>query len=280
MTMSISVLSSAAALILASSPAQPRYLPTKIDVDVAPLFEESPAKNRDLEKITVERTGTQILDSLRQGLEGEGIVVGGDDASAWVSVRVEWKIYIDSHYSIQIVARGSDGARETIAVECEFCNESELAAKIAEQVPGLLPALRASKPSSPSGKPKPGEERDEPEDPEDPDGPKRKLGPTGWAGIGTGVLGAVGVGVGAVYLNRGIERTLAGETFYERERNNRPLGGSLAIAGGVLLVTGAVLVVVDQTVLHKRRGRRDRGVAVQASYFPSHGPAVAITGRF
>lgn len=286
MITSTATLCCALALAVTTGPHQPRYLPTKVEVDVEPLVEGSPAEGDDmrrLERINSERTGARVLERVRQELDRRGVPADGDAPAATVTVRLEWKVYLESHYVAHLVARRDDGTEATVTLECELCDEPKLAAAVAEQVPELLPLLEDSDsgssgaappdgqgPPTTTGPPEGGQERS----------PKaRRIGPAGWIGIGTGAVGIAGIAVGAASVARGTELSLDDEVYYRRREDYRPAGVAFIAVGSALLVTGAVLIVVDQTVLHKRRARRTGKIRVGPSYLGGGG-GLSFAGRF
>jgi hypothetical protein len=202
-------------------------------------------------------------------------------------------VYLDSHYVAHVVARGHDGAEQEITLECKLCDEPKLAATVAARVPELLAVLEVQEGEGVAAEPAGGAEPTGAGEPVEPQtkpaaepraelevgGRTRKLGPVGWAGIATGVAGFAGIAVGAVYLHRGTERRLAEDVLYEQVDDHRPMGGALLGVGSTLALTGVVLVIVDATVLAKRRARHGSHAHLGVVQLVGGG-GIAATGRF
>ncbi len=88
------------------------------------------------------------------------------------------------------------------------------------------------------------------------DGKTAPLGPAGWAGVGVAVVGAgLLIGGGVLYGRENV-----GGTQLEATRESfRPTAIPLLAAGGAGLLAGAALLIVDLTVLKRRRS----GVALR-----------------
>lgn len=291
MTMPIPIVSSALVFMLAVEPGEPRYLPTSIEVDVEKLVEQAPDKDEEfqrLERITSDRTGQQVRESVRETLVQHGVPLESGAPSVAVVVRLEWKVYLDSHYVAHIIARGRDGTEQVVDVECKLCSEPKLAATVAEHVSEILPALEAAE-AAPQDEPTPGSTEPRVAEPQpQPVGPgdevdtdhARKVGPVGWAGVASLALG-VGVTVGGIIvlsedptvqlqpLDRHVEETIS----------RRPLGIGLTATGASLLGAGIVMLVLDQTILRRRRARGRASAEVVPSISPTRA-GLALTGRF
>ncbi|MCA9708073.1 MAG: hypothetical protein KDK70_19635, partial [Myxococcales bacterium] len=102
------------------------------------------------------------------------------------------------------------------------------------------------------------------------DGEGRRVGAAGYAGIGALAVG-LGVTIGGVVVltEEPEERLQASSARFVETIHRRPLGGALTGVGAGLLAAGVVLVVVDQTVLRKRRDPRRRTATLVPSVLPS-----------
>ena len=233
-----------------------------------------------------------VTDHQTAVLEDAGFVVSNDASHV---IRTELRVYgeygVNTKGTLAVVG-DSGSQREFI---CEACKDSEILAKVDGETAVLTEHLRGSlsdeqeQDADPVGasdnestEAVPGEDDGEDagadEQPIDGEGPR--LGAAGYAGIGAMVVG-VGVTIGGlVVLTEDPEEGLqASSARFIESVHRRPLGGALTGIGAGLLVTGVALVIVDQTVLRKRRARGRTAAMFTPSLLPS-GAGVAWIGRF
>lgn len=267
-------------LAVSSAPASDRYLPTKVDVDVDSLIADSPAEDLQFERRTHNNAGREVKARLEQALLEAGVPLEQDQPEAVVRVKLEWKVYLESHYIITIEA-GSQDPLGPIVSECELCNQKQLATKVAAQVQDLLPSLErkeevpvedaavhVSQPPVEVEKPGTGHEVER--------NRGRSLGPAGWIGLTSGVAGIVVTGWGAALLRRGVERQPNPDLVFMFEDDYRSSGRALLAVGSVVFATGVSLIVLDQTLLKKRRNSPTKTRSLSVSPLGQ----IVVSGRF
>ena len=268
-----------------SSEDKANYVPTRVEVDIEPLVAQSPAEDPAAERMAAEDVRDQAIQRLGKALAERDVPMADGEGQAVVKVRLQWKVYLDSHYLIRIdVERDGHTEPVTDSLECVLCNGAKLADALAQKTPELLDYLKVE----PAGAAPPPEldvaadgATPAQTDPDSTTGdePRRKIGPVGYGGIAAAVVGVAGIAGGAVLLARGEELSLEPDQRFQRIDDYRPWGGALVGVGGVVFVTGVVLVVLDQTVLRKRRKRAaDRGGIRPALH--ARGATAGFTLRF
>ena len=212
-------------------------------------------------------------------------VVEGEEASAIV-VRIAWVDYKESIYRFDIGIRRVGGPLEVVETwTIDFANYSQLTGSVVERLPAALQRLREPAPE-PAAEPAP-EKVPPVTAPTEPNGSDpsptpndRKpatLGPLGIVGI---VAGVGGITFGAIALDAALsEPTVdAGSGAEQEETGRRPsIGATVWTAAGFgTAAVGLTMLVVDLTVLRKRRARA-------LSIVPMLGPSTAgleLTTRF
>lgn len=236
-----------------------------------------------------ENTQRWIVDNQSAVLEREGFVVA-DDASHVMRIEVSRYGEDGINTKARLMLVGDPGSMREFT--CEACLNSQFLKKVDEETAALAAALRrelatpAQEPApEPASDPEPAavdtaKANDGPaagDEPADHEG--QRLGAAGFAGIGTLAIGA-GLTLGGVVVlaEEPRVRIPTDDTLVEEVTTRDRLGAGLAATGASLLVAGVVLVVVDQTVLRKKREKRSA-----AAVLPSLSPAgfgVSVTGRF
>ena len=255
----------------------------RIEVDVSALPKADVPEN----------TRRWIVDNQTAVLEREGFVVRDDAIHA---MRIEVSRYGEDgiHTKARLLLVGDpDSVRE---ITCEACLNSQFLKKVDAETAVLASELRqklAAAEPEPVSEPGPAaetepaaaddvteehEERatsDEPSDRE-----SKRLGAAGYAGIGTLAVG-LGVTLGGIIVltEEPEERLQASSARFIETVHRRPLGGALTGIGAGVLATGVVLVVVDQTVLRKRRARRSAATSLAPALLPN-GAGLSWAGRF
>ncbi|MCX4240181.1 hypothetical protein [Paraliomyxa miuraensis] len=258
--------------------------PVRIEVDVSALPKADFPEN----------TRQWIVDNQTAVLGREGFVVTNDAIHA---MRIEVSRYGEDgiHLKARMLLVGDPGSVREIT--CEACLNSQFLKKVDEETAVLAGELRqklaTAEPEPVESEPEPeaepeaddeGETGAEGEDGAASDEPTdrdpKAIGPAGFAGIGTL---AVGLGVtlgGIIVLAQGPEERLqASSARFIETVDRRPLGRSLTGIGAGMLATGVVLVVVDQTVLRKRRARRSGATSLAPALLPN-GAGLSWAGRF
>lgn len=247
--------------ICLSLAAPPPHVSARVEIDIDPLVANGSTEHPDEERALAEDVRAATEEGLRKALEAEGVSLGEGDADATISVRFDWKVYLDSHYQVVIeVERDGTATQVSDALECRLCEPPKVAAVVAGQAPKIAAALEAhAVQSDPPDEPPPHGDPPPDEPPPDTEPPKGKaVGRLGYAGIVTTAIGLGGVIGGAVLLSKDDEINLEDNRRFEAVDDYRPAGiGTLAVGAG-LLVTGAVLIAIDQTVGKKKRNRAAR----------------------
>jgi len=241
-----------------------------LDIDLSALPADDVTKG--LEYFLIEHQTEVIRDA---GLEVE-------DGAPFV-IRIKVSRYGDqdlhSRADVALLEVGADAPRVARTVECELCRDGDLVMKVGTEVGRLSaqvlyePATAEDEPDDPGGvpageaaEPRADDQAGEPQTAER----AKVIGPLGYAGIGSAVLGAAGLASGIPLALRSDESR--GGADGAEIRRTRPTGIALASIGGALLMTGAVLVSVDLV----RRGKQRR-----VSFLP--GPTmlgISARGRF
>ena len=110
------------------------------------------------------------------------------------------------------------------------------------------------------------------------DSRSRALGPTGYVGIASSVLGLGAAIAGAVMLDRGVVHDPNGRNITVTDY--RTPGKAVTGAGLGLLAVGTVLLAVDLSVLAERRRAHARASLDGVALTVSTTPAIVVHGRF
>lgn len=213
-----------------------------------------------------------------------GVSVVEDAGAPAIIVTLSWADYDESTYGVSIqTQQPGEAPRVLETFECE-CINSGLATAVSERLPAALEQLDAPPAEEPTAV-----VEGAPADPADPeiapsdatrDDPARPGKPLGGVGIAGLVVAAGGLGMAGF----GISRLAVGETRmpdpdgeqFDIIRDLRPPGRAWLGAGLGVTAVGVTMVVIDATLLRKRRGR-------QVTLTPSLGPmqaGVELRGRF
>gem|GEM_PF-2938340 len=151
-----------------------------------------------------------------------------------------------------------DSARQSA---CALCTRTELIERVERELPPLLELCRANQSETASG----GEGgEDGGEGGEDGGGDEgvsfddRPIGSLGFAGIGAGVLGLVGIGLGAGLV--ATPPTVLEDRPFEQRSTATP-GYISLVVGGVALIAGVVLIGID--VSKRKRHRSERNATLK-----------------
>lgn len=252
----------------------------RLEVDVSALPKDRLADD----------TRTWVLKHQTIAFEEAGFTVS-DNASR--VVRIEISRY--GEYGVNTKARlmvvGHDGLVRDFT--CEACRDSQFLDKVSQETAALAEQLRSELEASrePVAEAEPVEDAPPEAEPQDAgtqpsqgeastDHEDKPIGAVGYAGIGALAIGAGLTLGGAIVAASEPDVRLQAEDDHQFERTSqRPVGIGLVAGGASLLVAGAVLVVVDQTVLRKRRAQRPSSAAVLPSLSPT-GAGLVLTGRF
>ena len=268
MTLHLASLMLGAAALCVATPAraagrEPVQASVRVDVSALP--------DGDVTAQVAENLRTGAVDVLRDG--GVEIVEG---AQTIVSIRIRRYGEDDVHYE---ATTGIDtGEGDALEAErtfgCELCTDSELQAKVTQDVARLSGWLSghgtATPDPAPAADPPPAPQADPPQD----KGVRRPLLIGGAVGVG---LGAAGIIAGAVVLSQGAAETFTNADASVRSRDLRRLGLGVLGAGGVFLAVGLPLMLTD-LVRHRRAARARTRVAWSPLWL--HGPALSMQGRF
>jgi hypothetical protein len=247
-----------------------------IEVDVSALPDED--FTAWLKEDLVERQKRVLRDG---GLE----VVGEGDADATIRVIVSRYGEGDVNYRFTVALFEAKQSAPMVehALTCDLCKDSDLVTKVGEEVARMSGRFMHEREAG-AGAPSDGQVENggaEPIEGEPPtDRESKRVGAVGYAGIGALVAG-VGVTVGGVVLltKDPTIRIPPDRTPEEEVVTYRRLGAGLTAGGATMMATGIVLLVVDQTVLRKRRVKRGASTVLHPTFSPA-GIGVSFTGRF
>jgi hypothetical protein len=261
----------ACALLSAAPPAERKVV---LEVDHTPLLEKQIARAAEETLFFVRDDSTKLL------REQHGITAQeeADPTLDAIIVRLSWIDYEDSQYRV-VVSTRRPGQRAQVVeeFECE-CVGSELWGAILERLPAAVEQLDEEpepEPAVPEVQPQSTEPDEGEGTPSEPEPAERKpMGVLGKVGIGVGAVGAVGLIAGGVVFSRG-------KPFDDPTGNAQVRDGSdfetpgvvVMAAGGAALLTGVALLVVD------RLRPRANGRGPSAAVLPTPG-GVMLSGRF
>lgn len=232
-----------------------------LEVDHGPLLQQQKAA-------AAEKSGFFVRDDAARALrERHHVEVVEDTTAPTILVKLAWRDYENSVYRIEVFTRRPGEALERVeAFEATCINNSKLVEAVLGKLPAALeqlakPRQLAAEPEA--GEPEPDPEVSEPAEQRTPAAPvndtKNEAAPLGAVGI-VGIVAGVG-GLGMVGF--GISRLVKGETRMidsDREQRGvisdaRPQGRAWLGAGVGVAAVGATMLVLDLTVLRKRRAR-------------------------
>jgi len=250
-------------------------------VAVAPATDPAVALEIDLSALPDNDVTEYINDNLvERGVRvlHEGGVEVADDADSTILVTVSRYGDGDIHYefTVALLEYGTKVVIEERTLTCELCRESDLFAKVGQEVARISGRLLYSTTAVTDG----GEGEDEggetegtqpetqPEEIE-PHERARRVGAAGYVGIALAGAGTGAAIFGLVALSEPPVRMVYAETdrSASETRSRRPLVGGLVGAG--LMLAGAALIAVDQTVLLENRRRSARSISVVPSFSPT-----------
>lgn len=241
----------------AEEPTSPRH--ASMEIDTSDIGEEGPVVKRRV------RERTDVV------LRGAGVLPARPDATdPMIHVDVDALQGEEPGYRFELwVSRGGELVGERQTVECTLCTESEIVERVETTVTDVLEQLETQDQGTDAAEP---ESEPEPLPPTDPptDELRPKLSGLGKGGVAMLVVGAAGLGTGAV-LAALPPKVKADDPLYET--TTRPPGFVALGVGAAAVVSGVVMLVVD-----RRRGRADT-----ISLVPMPGAAgatVVLRGRF
>lgn len=249
-------------------------------VDHTPLLEEQKASQ-------AEKLGRFVREDTTAALqEQHGIDVVEDEDAVAIVVRLAWVDYEESIYRLDIGVRRPGGRDEVVDTwTIDFANYSQLTGSVVERLPAALERVREPV-AEPVVEPEPESAASAvaPEATDGDDSPSasddRKPAVLGPVGIAGAVVGVAGVVVGAVALDAALSEPSRNTDPSDEQgvTGRRPSPGAYAwtATGFGLAAVGITMLVVDLTVLRKRRARA-------VSVVPSLGPSTAglqLTTRF
>lgn len=270
----------AMALMVAQEPPPTDAAPPQValQIDFAGLLEHQDAAAAE-ETATFLRQDTTV--ALRQT---HGVEVVDDAQAPAVVVELGWVDYAQSNYQIVVRARRPDEVAQVVErYECE-CIDSGVIESVLQRLPEALQQLE-EQPPAPAETAEAETVAVEPEPPaavdEDPPAEEpskaRPIGAVGITGavVAAGGLGALGFGISR--LSRGEERRPAPMNEERQQLQDfRPQGRVWVGIGVGAAVVGTAVLVVDLTVLRRRRQAR-------VALTPTLGPSTAglqLHGRF
>jgi hypothetical protein len=228
-----------------------------LEVDHGPLLEQQKVA-------AAEKSGFFVRDDATRALrERHHVEVVEDAAAPAILVKLAWKDYDNSVYAIEISTRRPGEAKKLVeALEATCINNSALVEVVLANLPAALEQLERPQEAAPV--PEVSAPEPQPEGP-DPVQQPTKIEPADKPAA-LGAVGIVGIvaGVGGLGMaGFGISRLVKGETRMidpEREQfgianDARPQGRAWLGVGMGAAVVGATMLVVDLTVLRKRRAR-------------------------
>lgn len=244
---------------------------------VCPLAQAAPAPDVEqpvvrlvvdtgsLEESLAVRLHATLEEQLTKGLLDDGFAVVEDGAAAMIVAYVEMPDVALRKYMIGVDVIVDD-KREVVAaaVECEACSERQVVEKAVGLMPVAAQRLSEREPPAPAV--------EQAAAPVIVDDPRRlKLGPIGLSGAVTVAGGVTLIAAGAVLAR------LPKTDVADIDPNPRVIGASVLVVGGVAAALGIVAVVVDVTVLERRR--RARRLEVSADLSATRA-GFSLSGRF
>ncbi|MCA9712712.1 MAG: hypothetical protein KDK70_43185 [Myxococcales bacterium] len=242
------------ALLLAAAPCVALAAPAvSLDVDVSALPEDD----------VTEALETRLVEHQVQTLRDSGLEVV-DDAGTRIRVVVSRYGDNDVHYRATVTLLDADGepAEAERTLDCELCRDSELIAKVGEEIARLSGKVLYAPSSEAETDAKPEQDESGPEPTGSTGEQPKKLETLGYVGIGALVVGAGALGAGVGLALQPDEARLQG-TRVER-RSTRAPGFAMVGLGSAVLVTGAVLLTIDLV-----RRKKQRKVALIPTVTPS-----------
>lgn len=164
----------------------------------------------------------------------------------------------DYDFTYTIDAEVLEGPPFVVRTEtCSECTKTQLVEQVAGSVTALLQERAQQNEAETAGQGTSQEPDGEHDDPRPSDtGKAKRVGGLGWAGVGLSALG-LGLSIGGAVLSvQDVDTQRQDEPYRLTRTDRRPNGWALLGAGIGTLAVGVVFIVVDQTVLLKRRRAR------------------------
>lgn len=207
-------------------------------------------------------TALYIREDSTKALESEHQVSVGDNAEApAIVVELSWVDHSESVYGVTMRTQQPGHAPQLLETfECE-CIDSGLTAAVVERIPAALAQLSEPPETHEPVEPIPTEtSSDSPPSTAADNGESAKreaaaLGPVGYAGsvVAVGGLGMSGFGISELAKGQ-VEEPTSDEQRGQRQ-DHRPAGRAWLGAGLGVAAVGVAMIVVDATVLKKKRAR-------------------------
>lgn len=264
------ILSSTLALAIAVAPvsayaAEPA---TSLEIDLSELPDDE--ITRGLE--------TRLREHQRDTLSRGGVEIR-DDAEHRIEVTVRRYGEDNLHYEADVVLYLDQASTPDVSqkIQCELCRDSELVAKVGEEVArlsGRILYAPTDDEQTAAVEPEPS-----PPEPDDQNESVKPIGALGGIGIVLGVAGLATTIAGGVDLARGEVATNDDPgTQFGTVTDHRPRGRVLVGVGVGALVVGAVMIGVDVGLRGKKRRSR-RAARLQLDAGPDF-VGTSIRGRF
>lgn len=250
----------ASALTTGEPPAPAKPTAVRFRVDVSGLAEREPG-------ITTELLQTEVRDAGMDELMTEHHATLVDNATAaQIVVVLSWAQYDETsgnavHRIVIQVNRPGEEPRELEPIECAQCVNEQITSKVLQGLNAAMAELAPVPVEDPGTLPEADNPPSEPEGPTNPDPsgkePKkgRAIGALGIVGI-VAAGGGIGMaGYGGSLLAKGDVQSVPDNEQDLQARDHAPPGRAWIGAGVGLAVVGATALVVDLTVLRKKRQR-------------------------
>lgn len=207
------------------------------------------------------------------------VAVVKDGAAPTITVTLRWVDQPESIYGLEVTTRrDGEDLRMVETFDCE-CIDPGLSEAVLKRLPAALAQLR--EPAESEVDDNPAESNTTPpalpnESTDDGETKAAAVGPLGIVGIVTTVGGLGMAGYGIVQLGRGESQDLGDNEHEGTRRDYRPAGRAWLGAGIGTAVVGATLMIVDLTVLKKRRAK---AVSVTPTASPTQ-VGLTLRGQF
>lgn len=213
-----------------------------VDVDVSALPDDD----------VTQALAARMVEHQKQTLREGGLEVA-DDAETKIHIVVSRYGDKGVHYQAIVTLLEADGDEAAVerTLTCELCRDSELIAKVGEEIARLSGrVLYAPRIEEEEAEPELAEPEPETTDPPVNEQPKR-LGTLGYVGIGSLVAGSGTLGTGIVLAVLSDQARIEGTQV--ESRSTRTPGLAMVGVGSALLLAGAVLVTFDGIRRNKQR---------------------------
>ncbi|MCX4246949.1 hypothetical protein [Paraliomyxa miuraensis] len=244
-----------------------------VDIDTSDIGEEGPVVKRRI------RERTDVV------LRAASVVPARPEADdPMIHVDVDALQGNEPGYRFELwVSRGGEPVGERQAIECPLCTESEVVERVEATVASVLEQLDSYEvvaSPEPESDPQPKPESDPDPDPpasSDPpanDPPRAKLSGLGKGGVAMLVVGAAGLGTGAVLVALP-PKVEPEDPLYET--TTHPPGFVALGVGAAAVISGVVMLVVDRK--RARRSARTSTATLVPSLRPG-GAGLVLRGAF